>query len=451
MGYLAATSRKLDKPLAIVVQSSSAAGKSSLMDAVLAFVPEEERVQFSALTGQALFYMGETNLQHKVLAIAEEEGAHRAAYALKLLQSEGELTIASTGTDAAGNLVTQQYKVCGPVMLFLTTTAIDIDEELMNRCLVLSVDEGREQTAAIHRQQRLGRTLDGLIAKQHKREVLALHRNAQRLLKSLAVVNPYADRLTFLDDRTRTRRDHGKYLALMDVLALLHQHQRPVKTATVAGQVIEYVEVTLADIEQANALAHEVLGRSLDELPPQTRKLLAVVQHLVQAKAVEQAIELRAVRFSRAEVRRAAGASDTQCRLHLERLTAMEYLLVHRGMRGQSFEYELLFDGSADEHRPRLAGLIDVGALQLEALEAATTTASSRGSTAEFAGQTDNLAGASRPQRGAVAGPSRSLQTAASPALARVPGELPDDEPGAKPPHLNGSTPSYLHPTGALQ
>lgn len=444
MGYLAATSRKLDRPLAVVIQSSSAAGKSSLMDAVLAFVPEEERVQFSALTGQALFYMGETNLQHKVLAIAEEEGAHRAAYALKLLQSEGELTIASTGTDAAGNLVTQQYKVCGPVMLFLTTTAIDIDEELMNRCLVLSVDEGREQTAAIHRQQRLGRTLDGLIAKQHKREVLALHRNAQRLLRPLAVVNPYADRLTFLDDRTRTRRDHGKYLALMDVLALLHQHQRPVKTAQVGGQVVEYVEVTLADIEQANALAHEVLGRSLDELPPQTRKLLAVVQHLVQAKAVEQSIEPRAVRFSRAEVRRAAGASDTQCRLHLERLTAMEYLLVHRGMRGQSFEYELLFDGQPDEHRPRLAGLIDVAALQLEAMEAGTTTASSRGSTAEFAG-------ASRPQRGLNAGPSRSLQTDASPALARVPSELPDDAAEASPPHLNGSAPSYLQPTGAMQ
>jgi hypothetical protein len=86
-------------PLAIVVQSSSAAGKSSLMDAVLAFMPEEERIKYSAMTGQSLFYMGETNLKHKILAIAEEEGASRASYALKLLQSEGELTIASTGKD----------------------------------------------------------------------------------------------------------------------------------------------------------------------------------------------------------------------------------------------------------------------------------------------------------------------------------------------------------------
>jgi DNA primase len=74
-GYLAAVSRKLDRPLAVMIQSSSAAGKSALMDAVLNLIPSEERVQYSAMTGQSLFYMGETNLKHKILAIAEEEGA----------------------------------------------------------------------------------------------------------------------------------------------------------------------------------------------------------------------------------------------------------------------------------------------------------------------------------------------------------------------------------------
>jgi len=71
-GYLAAVSRKLDQPLAILIQSTSAAGKSSLMDAVLNLMPEEERIQYSAMTGQSLFYLGETDLQHKILAIAEE-------------------------------------------------------------------------------------------------------------------------------------------------------------------------------------------------------------------------------------------------------------------------------------------------------------------------------------------------------------------------------------------
>lgn len=363
VGYLAAVSRKLAAPLAIVVQSSSAAGKSSLMDAVLAFVPEEERIHYSAMTGQSLFYMGETHLRHKILAIAEEEGASRAAYALKLLQSEGELTIASTGKDpTTGNLITQQYRVEGPVMIFLTTTAIEIDEELLNRCIVLSVDEGREQTEAIHRLQRQKRTLAGLAARQDKARLLTLHRNAQRLLRPLAVVNPYADRLTFLSDKTRTRRDHEKYLTLIDTLALLHQHQRPIKTMPAGGEVVEYVEVTPDDIAQANALAHEVLGRSLDDLPPQTRRLLLLVDAMVSQAMGAQQLPRSEIRFSRKGVREATGWSDFQVKTHMAKLTELEYLLAHRGGRGQCFEYELLYDGDGSLV-PHLSGLLDVASL----------------------------------------------------------------------------------------
>lgn len=378
VGYLAAISRKLDHPLAVVVQSSSAAGKSSLMDAVLAFVPEEERIQYSAMTGQSLFYMGQTHLKHKILAIAEEEGAHRAAYALKLLQSEGELSIASTGADpVSGNLITQEYRVEGPLMLMMTTTAIDLDEELTNRCLVLTVDEDREQTRAIHRLQREKRTLAGLTRKHERQAILDRHRNAQRLLQRLAVVNPYADQLTFLDDRTRTRRDHEKYLTLIDSIALLHQHQRPIKSSTIAGQSVAYIEASLADIALANRLAHEVLGRSLDELPPQTRRVLASLHALVETKMQTLDSPRHDVRFARAEVRLASGLSDTQARIHLDRLVALEYVLVHRGRRGQSYEYELLHDGHADQ-RAHLSGLLDVEAL-------ATTTASSRGESPQVA------------------------------------------------------------------
>jgi DNA primase len=374
-GYLAAVSRKLDRPLAVVIQSSSAAGKSSLMDAVLAFMPEEERIKYSAMTGQSLFYMGETNLKNKILAIVEEEGASKASYALKLLQSEGELTIASTGKDpTTGNLITQQYRVEGPVMIFLTTTAIEIDEELMNRCLVLSVDEGREQTQAIHQLQRTRRTLQGLIAKQDRQHLIELHRNAQRLIRPLAVVNPYADQLTFLSDKTRTRRDHEKYLTLIDTIALLHQHQRPIRKvskvnevrkvsggdgASVGDGVIEYIEVSLDDIARANALAHEVLGRSLDELPPQTRRLLGEVVSLVRTRADVQQVRAGDVRFTRKDVRAHVGWSDFQVKTHMHKLEELEYVLVHRGGRGQSFEYELLYSGEGDDGKPFVMGLMD--------------------------------------------------------------------------------------------
>ena len=277
VGYLAATSRKLEAPLGVVIQSSSAAGKTSFMDGVLALMPEEHLVQYSAMTGQSLFYLGEADLKNKVLAIVEEAGAQRASYALKLLQSEGELTIASTGKDpVTGKLVTMSYRVEGPVTLIMTTTAIEIDEELMNRCIVLTVDEGREQTRAIHELQRAAQTLDGLLARQDRERIRRVHRNAQRLIRPVLVVNPFAPELKFADHVTRTRRDHMKYLTIIRAVTLLFQYQRPVKRTVHAGKTVEYIETTKGDIEVATKLAEAVLGRSLDELPPQTRRLLGL-------------------------------------------------------------------------------------------------------------------------------------------------------------------------------
>jgi DNA primase len=365
IAYLAATSRKLDAPLAVMVQSSSAAGKSSLMEAVLAFMPAEDKVQYSAMTGQSLFYMGNVDLKHKILALAEETGAARASYALKLLQSEGVLSIASTGKDPeTGKLVTQEYRVEGPVMIFSTSTAIDHDEELLNRCLTLGVDESREQTRAILQLQRRKRSLDGLVAKQQKTRLIKIHQNAQRLLRTLAVRNPYADALTFPDERTRLRRDHEKYLTLIDTLALLHQHQREIKSAEHDGERIEYVEVTIGDIETANRLAHEALGRSLDELSPQTRRLLELVTGMVEKHCTAQAITRADYRFSRRDVREHAGWSDFQVKMHMHKLEELEYVLVHRGGRGQSFVYELLYDGAGRDGKPFLMGLVDVQTLK---------------------------------------------------------------------------------------
>jgi len=366
VGYLAAVSRKLDQPLAVILQSTSAAGKTALMEAVLAFVPPEERVKYSALTGQALYYLGDADLRHKILAIVEEEGAERASYALKLLQSEGELTIASTGKDPhTGRMVTQEYRVEGPVMIFLTTTAVDIDEELLNRCLVLTVDEGREQTAAIHRLQRERETLAGLLRKETRSQVLATHRAAQRLLRPLAVVNPFAEKLTFLDDRTRTRRDHMKYLALIRCIALLHQYQRAVKTmVTPDGRSVPYVEATLDDIAAANTLAHEVLGRCLDDMPPQTRRLLELIDRMAREVCTARKIEREDFLFSRRQVREFTGWGNSQLHVHLQRLAELEYLCTHRADHGQGFVYELVYDGRGKDGGRFLPGLIDVEKLR---------------------------------------------------------------------------------------
>jgi hypothetical protein len=126
----------------------------------------------------------------------------------------------------------------------------------------------------------------------------------------------------------------------------------------VAGRAVDYVEATLDDIRLANELAPEVLGRSLDELPPQTRALLAHIRALVQAK--------KGAAFARRELRERCGWSLTQVRAHLERLVDLEYLAVRCGRLGSQFVYELL---STEEDPSQDVPLIDVAALKKHAYD----------------------------------------------------------------------------------
>ena len=333
------------------------------MDGVLAFLPGEDVVRCSALTGQALFYMGRDHLKHKVLAVAEEAGAQDAAYALKLLQSDGRLSLVTTERDGhTQRSCARHYQVEGPTAILLTTTAIDVDEELLNRSLVLGVDEDREQTQAIHRQQRLARMADG---KQDQKQRCQLQQNAQRLLEPLSVVNPYADQLTFPDSRTRHRRDHQNYLTLIDTITLLHQKQRTVLELEVNGETVRTVVTDIKDIVRANELMHELLGRSVDELPAQTVRLLHEIDAWVTETARNENRSRREVRFTRRQLREHTRWGNTQLKVHLRRLEEMEYLVVHRAAAGRSHLYELAYERAAEDGGGRhLAGLTDAASLK---------------------------------------------------------------------------------------
>jgi len=248
---------------------------------------------------------------------------------------------------------------------------------------VLTVDESREQTRAIHVLQRERETLAGMLLKLDRDATLRLHRNAQRLLRPLRVVNPFAQRLTFLDDRTRTRRDHTKYLTLIRTLALLHQYQRPTQNAN----GVQYLEVTLDDIATANRLASEVLGRSLDELPPQTRRLLLLLDEFVRAECERRKIARADFRFSRRDVREHIRWSDTALKVHLHRLEEMEYVLVHRAKRGQGFVYEMLYGGEGQDGKPFVMGLLDADSLKYDEQRSGQNAAQSAPGQAVVSGQ----------------------------------------------------------------
>ena len=173
LGYLAAVSRKLDEPLSVLIQSRSAAGKSTLQDAILSLVPDEDYVKYTRITDQALFYKDEDSLVNKILAIEEEVGMGGAAYSIRNIQSSKKITVAATGKDAAsGKMKTEEYTVKGPVAVMITTTAAELEGETASRFLFLTIDESAQMTEAIHQTQRQAETLEGLVKKKRSEHII---------------------------------------------------------------------------------------------------------------------------------------------------------------------------------------------------------------------------------------------------------------------------------------
>ncbi|HHD56990.1 MAG TPA: toprim domain-containing protein, partial [Desulfobulbaceae bacterium] len=347
--YIAAISRKTDDPLSVMIQSRSAAGKSCLQDAVLSLIPDEDFIKYTRLTDQALFYQG-GSLAHKILAIEELDGMNGAMYSIRTIQSSKKITIAYTGKDpVSGKMKTEENTVEGPLMVFITTTEAEIDGETASRFLFISIDESREMTEKILAKQRHSHTMEGFLGKLKGADIIRKHKNAGRLLKKpLKVVNPYAELLTFTSKSLRARRDHTKYLNLIQAIAYLFQYQRKIHTVDYGGKTIEYINVTLTDIARANELAAEILGRSLDELSPPSRKLLMLIKEMCVSEARGQGKERekeKEKRFTRRDIREYSGWSDFQVKTHIKQLEELEYIYSTVGRKGKEYVYELVYTG----------------------------------------------------------------------------------------------------------
>ena len=363
--YIAAVSRKTDDPLSVMIQSRSAAGKSCLQDAILALIPEDDYIKYTRLTDQALFYR-DGPLAHKILAIEELDGMNGALYSIRTIQSSKKITIAYTGKDpVSGKMQTAENTVEGPIMVFITTTQPEIDGETASRFLFISIDESREMTEKILARQRKAQTLTGILAKLQGTDIVRKHHNANRLLQPVKIANPYGELLTFTSKSLRARRDNTKYLGLIQAIAFLFQYQRKKHRADYGdGKTMEYINVTLGDIDHANKLAAEVLGRSLDELSPPSRKLLMLIRQMCNERAEEGEAQYT---FSRRDIREYSGWSDFQVRTHIKQLEELEYIYSVTGRRGKEYVHELLAKSGGEDGKPFMVGLIDIEQLKEKA------------------------------------------------------------------------------------
>lgn len=354
--YLIATSRKLPRPLSGIIGSGSGAGKSFLAELAEQLTPPEEVELFSKLSSQALYYLPKDYLCRKLLILEERAGGEGADYAIRTLQSKDRLTQMVTLKDhETGKMSAKQYEVFGPIAYLETTTQSYLNPENTSRCFEIPLDESAEQTARIHAHQRRSRSLDGLKRAVSKAAIRRTHHNAQRLLQELRVVIPYAELLTFPARYLRTRRDHERFLCLIEAVTFLHQFQRVQRTDNYQGSEVKYVEATVEDYAIAYKLALRVLWVSLDELSRWGRELIeSCRQQFEDAKADTPDLKVNRVRWTRRQLRETLGWPDKRLRACLDELVSLEYLDAY-GSKGKAFTYTLNPDFS---HNPRALGLL---------------------------------------------------------------------------------------------
>ena len=328
--YLIAISRKSDDPLSVIVISQSGAGKSGLTEVIERLTAPEDMVLFTRLTPQSLYYIEPGFLDHKLIVIEERHGSMEADYSIRVLQSRKKLVVAAPIKDpTTGNMRTKIFTVEARAAFMEATTAGSVNHENATRCFEISMDESPEQTQRIHDRQRIMRTEAGLALRKETEAIRRKHWNAQRLLESLPVVIPFAERLTFPTTWMRTRRDHARFLNLIEVSAFLHQHQREKRNGAIVASVADYAI--------AYALAGEVLSETLGDLRKPLREALARIQVIPSPEGG----------LSRREIREALALPDSTVRGWLCELVELEYLELEssKGGKGNKALYRVASRG----------------------------------------------------------------------------------------------------------
>jgi hypothetical protein len=356
LGYLIAVSRKLERPLSGIVISQSGAGKSGLVEKIQELTPPEDVEFFSRITPQALYYMEADALKRKLLIIEERSGGEGADYSIRTLQSRQKLTQAVPLKDPnSGKIKTMTFEVEGPIAYLETTTNPNLNHENATRCFEIFLDESVAQTRRIHQAQREAKTVKGILRKAQVEAIKNRHHNAQRLLKTVPVHNPYALLLDFPADSLRTRRDHERFLSLIEAVAFLHQYQRPIKQVDAgADGKITYIESTVDDYAIAYRVAREILGFSLDDLKKHARDLLDQIQEMVKRESRKNGQIETEITFTRRQIREFTGWPDYQVKTYIRQLEDLEYLVLQQVKTRGQFEYRL-----NDPNQPKtLKGLL---------------------------------------------------------------------------------------------
>jgi DNA primase len=323
-------SRQFDEPLHAIIFGKSGSGKTYLQTKISDCIPPEDLRVVTSLTENTLYYSPKGFWKNKVLMIEDLEGVYQAFLPLREMMSKQEISKFTTDKDSQGNNVQLLLKVEGPICVSGATTKEWIYEDNANRSYLLMIDESKDHMEQVMDYQR--REYAGQIDKIGQQKAKIQLQNAQRLLRKVKVINPYAQELQIPEMVFKKLRTNNHYLKLIQIITHYCQHNRAIKTDA-DGTL--YIETNIEDISWANRLIKESLLTKSDELSGNLRQFFEILKGIIsQRKESEKS-------FYAKDIRQQLRLNPMTVNRHLRDLEMRGYIRQIGGNRKIGYEFQI--------------------------------------------------------------------------------------------------------------
>jgi hypothetical protein len=326
IGYVVYLSRKREKALHVMYLGASGSGKTHVQEGLANLMPIEDKIEATGLSDQALYYEG-MKLKGKILFIEDIDGAENIMYVIRELQSKGKIIKRVAWRDNKGNTQTIEVVAEGPVVISSCTTQEKVYEDNANRCILLYIDQSKEQDKRV--MDYIKNKSTGQIKEIEQEEVRKQIQNVQRLLKPIKVYNPYANLIDLPSEIFKPRRSLPLLLGFIETVTFYHQLQRPQRIDK-NGQA--YIESTYEDIQVSFDLLKDVLFSKSDELTKSAREFLEMLKRKVK----------KGDTFYTKKIRKEIRMNASNLKRYMIELQRNDYVKVKNGNRYRGYEYEIM-------------------------------------------------------------------------------------------------------------
>ena len=329
--YLVFTSRLRAQPLHIVSLGGSGTGKTYLQEKVAELIPDDQKLEITAISENALYYFDRKELKNKLVLIEDLDGANddKVLFAIRELQSKRRISKTIPIKDSKGNLKTITLQVEGPISLAGTTTRERLYEDNANRSLLIYLDGSKDHKEKIMAYQR--QVSAGKINRIQEEQMRQFMQDVQSVLRPIKVINPFAEMLALPQSVFKPLRTNSHYLHFIETVTFYHQWQREVHINRQTGE--QHIETTIEDIEEANRLLKDVLLAKSDELTKACRKFLELIKNYLKYEKKSS--------FYSGDIRIKYRMAPTTLNRHLKDLRRYGYVKIVSGSKSKGFEYEL--------------------------------------------------------------------------------------------------------------